>query len=232
MKRVIIAISILIFSTTSLFSQSFGGVRALRTQATFGFQNGAGLDVEYLTPLGPNRLAVRAGFSILPMPAGELEFAGLNSDLELSASTFDFGVKYYVSGPTQGLFLGVDVAFDNKNVLLSNINGTADGSLVSEDGLSAEGQQVDNGKIDETISSMMITPKLGWTKVSKTGFTWSFELGYSLINVDPLNATLLDGTNEYTYEFNNIYDDLFGMTGLPYVRLGFGYSFKLTKNTY
>jgi hypothetical protein len=231
MKRVIIAISILIFSTTSLFSQSFGGVRALRTQATFGFQNGAGLDVEYLTPLGPNRLAVRAGYSILPMPAGELEFAGLNSDLELSASTFDFGVKYYVSGPTQGLFLGVDVAFDNKNVLLSNINGTTNELKIGDDE-APDGTEVNNGTIDETISSMMITPKLGWTKVSKTGFTWSFELGYSLINVDPLNATLLDGTNEYTYEFNNIYDDLFGMTGLPYVRLGFGYSFKLTKNTY
>lgn len=231
MKRVIIAISILIFSTTSLFSQSFGGVRALRTQATFGFQNGAGLDVEYLTPLGPNRLAVRVGYSILPMPAGELEFAGLNSDLELSASTFDFGVKYYVSGPTQGLFLGVDVAFDNKNVLLSNINGTTNELKIGDDE-APDGTEVNNGTIDETISSMMITPKLGWTKVSKTGFTWSFELGYSLINVDPLNATLLDGTNEYTYEFNNIYDDLFGMTGLPYVRLGFGYSFKLTKNTY
>lgn len=231
MKRIIIALSILLFTSTSLFSQNFGGKRALRTQATVGFQNGAGLDVEYLTPLGPDRLAVRVGFSMLPMPATELEFSGLKGDLELSATTFDFGLKYYLLAPTQGFFLGVDVAFDNKNVLANNINGTTNDLKKGED-KAPDGTTVSNGKIDETISSMMITPKFGITKISDGGFTWSFEAGYSLITVDPLTAKLESGGIQYTYEFENIYEDMFGMTGLPYVRLGFGYSFRLGKKTY
>lgn len=230
MKRIIIVISILLFASTSIFSQSFGGLRALRTQATAGFQNGAGLDVEYLTPLGPDRLAVRVGFSALPLPSQNIDFSGLNGDFELTATTFDFGLKYYLLAPTQGFFLGVDVAFDNKNVLINNLNGITNDLKV--DGNVSDGQVVYNGSIDETISSMMITPKLGLTKVSDGGFTWSFEVGYSLINVDPLNATLTDEGTKYSYEFENIYEDMFGMTGLPYVRLGFGYAFRLGKKTY
>lgn len=236
MKKLILVISLLLFSGSYMFSQNFGGVRHLRTQGVVGFQNGVGLDVEYVIPFAAEKLAIRAGYSLMPVNFGSLEIDGLKGELDLESNTIDFGLKYYFSGRSHGMFLGVDVGFDNKNIEFSEVFGKTNSFNSVGGGEIEEEQEIIDGEMELSTTAMMITPKFGWTKVSKNGFTWSFELGYSIINVDPATAIFTDERDgsdvRYEYTSENVYNDLFNMTGLPYVRIGFGYGFKLTKTTY
>lgn len=235
MKRLVLIISLLFLSSNFLLAQSFGGVRHLRTQGVVGFQNGVGLDVEYVLPVLNERIAVRTGFAVSPISFGSLDMEGLKGDLDLTGNTFDLGLKFYFSGRSHGMFLGLDIGFDNKNIALSNINGNSS-DLKNAAGEVQENVEISNGKFEDKFSTMIITPKIGITKVGTNGFTWSFEVGYSLMNTDALNVSLtgnVDGSPEtYNYTFDNIYKDIFGMGGLPYAKIGFGYSFKLTTQTY
>lgn len=226
MKKVLLVAILFVVSSSLSFSQLTGGNRALRIQATGGFQNGIGGDVEYTLPFNKNKLAVRIGYSMLPFSFGKLPIAGLKSDFDMNASTFDIGLKYYFGGDGHGFFLGVDYATDSKDVLFTNIHG-------STKSFQNEGEvAIVDGRLEETVTSTLITPKIGWTNISSNGFTWSLELGYSIASVDPFIAAVdaKDAvsmqTSTYTYKFNNLYEDLFGMKGLPYVRLGFGYAIK------
>ncbi len=235
MKRILILTAIFFVFSSLAFSQLTGGNRALRIQATGGFQNGIGADAEYTLPFNNNKLALRVGFSMLPISIGNIPIAGLKSDFDMNTTTFDIGLKYYFGGDGHGFFLGVDFANDSKSVLLSNINGQTDGlQTQGNDGnpQDAGNVKISEGKIDETITSTLITPKIGWTNISSNGFTWSLELGYSIASVDPFIAAfdakddVTNKRNTYYYTFNNLYEDLFGLKGLPYVRLGVGYAIK------
>ncbi len=236
MKRLVLIISLLFLSSNFLLAQDFGGVRHLRTQGVAGFQNGIGLDIEYVIPVLSERIAVRTGFGVLPVSLGSLELEGLNGELDLTGNTFDVGLKFYFSGRSHGMFLGVDIGFDNKNIEYSDVFGKT--TILKNIGGGDAGEvEVNDGELEVKTSGMMITPKIGMTKVSSKGFTWSLEIGYSIINTNPTTAIFtdeaIDGTkNRYEYTFDNIYKDLFNMGGLPYARIGFGYSFKISKQTY
>lgn len=235
MKKIILAIALL-FSAITLNAQDFGGTREIRVQAVGGFQNGVGLDVEYLLPYTADRLAVRLGYGMLPFTRDAVEFDDLKGDFEYNSGTIDFGLKYYFSGRKHGMFLGLDFAMDTKKIDIEDIVGVTK-NLKGPDGSDLGDQEITvyDGEASATIKSTMITPKFGWTKISKSGFTWSIELGYSLITVDPTTVLMKDerpneGLILYNYTYDNIYESMFNMSGLPYLRVGVGYAIKLTRN--
>ena len=83
MKRILILTAIFFVFSSLAFSQLTGGNRALRIQATGGFQNGIGADAEYTLPFNNNKLALRVGFSMLPISIGNIPIAGLESDFDI-----------------------------------------------------------------------------------------------------------------------------------------------------
>lgn len=230
MKKLILLLIVLALASGNLYSQKFGGFRALRIQGTGGFQNGLGLDLEYATPLLSNRFAVRTGFSALPLNIGSLPLDGVNSDFEMMSNTIDFGLKYYIGGEGYNLFIGVDYAMDTKNISITNISGQSE-SFIDQNG--DPSPTIVNGEVDGEISSSLITPKVGWTKISSNGFTWSIEFGYSIPTVDPttfdLKETAGNNSGDYIYKVDNVYDEFLGLTGIPYLRLGIGYSIRFGK---
>lgn len=230
MKKVLLLIFVLLLTSNEMFAQRSGGHRAIRIQAVGGFQNGIGGDIEYTLPFNANRIGVRVGYATLPFSVADVSVADLKSEFDLNTSTIDFGAKYYFGGEGYGFFLGVDFALDSKNIMFSNIEGT---TSEFEGMKSDEPVTISEGELDETITSTIITPKIGWTKISSNGFTWSFELGYSLLSVDPLDATVRaknSATNQFesfTYRYENVYEEILGMSAIPYIRVGFGYSIRL-----
>ena len=182
------------------FSTVIGQEKPFRIGVKIGFPNIIGGNVEYVTPLMNNRLALA------------VDYSSLNADSYIEPDTGELsyvqvGVNYYLFKEGKGLYLSANYGVLDAELTLNDIESDIDYDKY--------------GTAFAELSNKSVNIKLG----AKLGGLFYFrpEVGFGFTSLDPeLNVVVNfpDGTSEYHNE--EIPEEL--TKGLMF-NIGFGFSF-------
>ncbi|WP_072876140.1 hypothetical protein [Salegentibacter echinorum] len=165
-------------------------IRPIRIGVKMGFPNLIGGNLEYVTPLLNDKLAVFLDYSKLNSDLIKEALAlgsGSGEDDQLDFSYLEGGLQYYFFKPGRGLYAGVSYGSIKLEATLNDISSNEDPNRTG------------TGKIDFNNNSFNI--KLG----AKLGGLFYFrpEIGYSftaLPNSVPMKVVFEDGSREQQTE--------------------------------
>ncbi|MDT0678017.1 hypothetical protein [Autumnicola musiva] len=180
-------------------SQSTEKVRPFRLGLKLGFPNLIGGNVEYVTPLLNDKLAVNVEYSSLDFGFLSELLVGDKESPELKYTYYEGGLNYYFFKSGKGLYVGAGYGALKMDTTLNDVSSEEDDSKTG----------TGNVKFERNSFSVKLGAKLGAL------FYFRPEIGYAFMEL-PKSATMVVSFEDGSTATQTAYlDDYFDTEGSP-----------------